>query len=127
MKKIILMILSVSLTAKAADPVKLEKDSPAPFTGLLFSETKALELRNSLIDLDTEKKLNLSFQRELQLKNSSLEFRQNEVTLLQERNNKLSSSLMDERTMTTWERIGWFSLGIVATGLAFYGASKIQK
>jgi len=63
----------------------------------------------------------------LKLQENIIKSHENKVNLLVEQNDKLAKSLYSERTMTTWERVGWFVLGITATGIGAYALKNLAK
>ena len=58
MKKIACLLLTISLISHSllADPVIITKDQKAPFDGLLFSEQKASEMKNKLLEIPSFEK-----------------------------------------------------------------------
>ncbi len=126
MKYFIIFIL-VLQTAFAQDVTKLNKDEKAPYEGYLFPPQKASELKDAVIERDGYKLLNHSLEKSLELQKKNIDLQEQKVDIVLEQNFKLTKSLNDERSMTSWERIGWFTLGVLGTGLAVYGASKINR
>jgi len=121
------LIASLNISALAQEVVIVQKGQEAPFTGLLFTKERADVIRDNEIALDGQKKLNTSLNLELTFKDSSLNARKSEIDILMAQNDKLSKSLMEERSVGSWERLSWVAVGILASGLAFYGLQKVQK
>jgi serine/threonine protein kinase len=71
--------------------------------------------------------INLSLEKSLELEKKNSELQNQKVNVVLEQNLNLTKSLNEERSMSNWERILWFGLGVVGTGMAVYGASKIAK
>jgi len=117
--------LLIGLTnAKAEDnAIYLEKNQPAPFTGILFTETLAKNLRSDLLEGD-KNKLQLHSER---LKSSNLmqiiKLKDTELEAFQRQNQRL---LKQEQTSQTMQYV-WFGLGILATGAAVYGAGALSR
>ncbi len=124
--KIILISFLISIQA-FADPISLSKDQKAPYDGILFTETKANEIRKEILDKDYLQLQNDSLNRSLDLYKSNENLYGQQTQLLLDQNDKLAKSLYQERMVTNWERLGFFLLGIGVTGLAIYGASQLAK
>jgi hypothetical protein len=122
-----LLIFSISLTLNAQESVYLKRGSSAPFDGFLLPPAKVEELKNATLERDSYKLLNISYEKSLQYQNGIQSALEQQTKLLGEDNTRLATSLRDERSMTTLERIGWFALGVFGTGLAAYGISKATK
>lgn len=122
---VLITLISCSLTF--ADTIYLAKDTPAPFEGLLFPTAQANQIRQQLIERDGLLLINTSLQKSLDLSTQIDTSNNKKINLLIEQNDKLASSLSEERTMSNWERVGYFVGGIVVVGLAFYGLGQIHK
>lgn len=105
----------------------LKKDDPAPFDGLLLSNKKANEVKNELVERDKVKEINKSLEISLNLEKENFKLSEDKNKLLINRNDELSKQLQDSREMSDIKKILWFALGVVATGGAVYGASKLAK
>lgn len=124
------IFLIVSLTSNfcyAEDVIRLEKDKPAPFTGFLFTDEKAKEVRIKLLERDFYKETSESFEKSNSFLKQNSTLKDEQIKIIMERNDNLAKALRDERSMNTWERIGWFTLGVVATGAALYGLKQVTK
>lgn len=105
------------------DTQYVEKGSPAPFTGILFTEKKAQAIRAELLDGD-KNKLQLETERNrVERLNQIIELKSEEIELYQKQNRRLLKT--HERTETL--NYVWFGLGILATGLAVYGAGMLAR
>jgi len=127
MKILTVLVCSIFSFVVAADPVYLNKDDKSPYSGLLFTEQKANEIRRELLDKDYLKLQNDSLNRSLDLYKANEALYGQQKQLLLDQNDKLAKSLYQERNLTNWERVGFFVLGITVTGLAIYGASQLAK
>lgn len=124
----ILLTIFVSNIAFAQEDVTvIKKGTPAPYDGILLTEDKARELRNYKIERDNYKLLNESLERSIVLHTRNENIYQTKINLLLEQNDKLAKSLYDAKDTTNLERIMYFSIGVIATGFAVYGATKIVK
>lgn len=131
MKKLIAIICLIGLINPselyAEDSVFLKKDEKAPFEGFLLSEEKVRELRNTTIERDAYKSLNESYQKSTNFLKETLSIKDNQIQILLNQNDNLAKSLKEERSTSNLERIAWFALGVVGTGLAAYGIQKITQ
>lgn len=126
--KVFLMVGTILTTnVHAEDVVILQKDSPAPFTGLLFTQQKANELKNGLVERDGLLKINESLNKSLTLQDNIIQKKDEGITTLLDQNDRLAKSLYNERTVSDWTRAGYFILGVIITGAAFYGAQRITN
>lgn len=125
MNKLITFILLFSFTLYAGDVTHIEKNTPAPYTGYLFTPEKTNEVKNVVVERDGLLKLNESLTKSLQLQSDVADLNQKKVTILLEQQDKLSKSLYDERSVSNWTQFGWFALGVLATSAAIYGVSQI--
>jgi len=122
---LMLSVLSVS-PSFAQDSVLLQAQEKAPFTGILIKPETVQELRRAVIERDGLSQEKVSYERSLELYRKSDELGQKKVDLLLTQNDKLALRLGEERSMSNWQRVGWFSLGIIATGFAGYSLGKIK-
>lgn len=117
------LLLIFSTTIKANDVVYIEKDQKAPFSGILFNEGKARQLRSDILEADkvklqlqsSEFKYN-NLQKIIELKNEELE--------LYEKQNKRLVQLTETNEISSYV---WFGLGVLATGLSVFAAGSLAK
>lgn len=118
-----LSLLGSIANAKAQDAIFIEKNQPAPYSGVLFSESTARQLRSSLLESD---KMALRFANE-QNKSSAyfqtIELKDQEIELYKSQNEKLLRLEDNSETM----KYVWFGLGILVTSAAVYGARGLSK
>lgn len=125
-------IISISLslisnTAYSNDSVFIEKNTPAPFSGFLFSEQKGREIKQRLVEADYFEQLNKSLQIQIKLY-ENIETRNNEkYNILLDQNDRLAKNLYSERNMSTWEKLAYFGLGVLATVLTTYAIKQAVK
>lgn len=120
------LILS-SLSLADTDPYLATKGHVLPQDSWVFSPNKALDVRNRLIDLDAQLKINDSLNKQIDLYKGVNDIQNTNLNLVMQQNDRLAKSLNDDRAMTNYERIGYFILGVVATGVAFYGLKQISR
>lgn len=122
-----MLTLLISSKSFSDEVVVLEKGTSAPYTGYLFPKETAQKTRIKLIEGEEAKKLNESYVRSIEIYRKNEELNNQKVNILLEQNDKLSRSLTDAREMTAFEKIAWFVGGVLVSGAAVYGASKLAK
>jgi hypothetical protein len=111
MVRLIFIMLIISNIAFAQDSVYLNLNDKAPFAGYLLPEATVKQLRNDSLERDMYKTTN--------------DLKDQQIALLGTQNTNLANTLKETSTLSTWEKIGYFTAGIVLTGLAVDAASKI--
>jgi hypothetical protein len=120
----ILLIFSISVNNQAFAVTEaeqnvtiVEKNEPAPFRGYLFSEDKALKFRKDLLQLDTLKAMNDSYERSITLYKTNDELFNYKVNTLLQQNDKLADQLYRSKDRNDWENWAWFAFGILVTSV----------
>lgn len=111
MIKTIIIILLISNFSWAQESVYLNKGDAASFNGYLLPESEVVQLRNNTLDMEM-------YKTESTLKDT-------QINLLTTQNNSLAKTVEDEKNLTLLEKVGFFAAGVIITGLAIDGASKI--
>jgi len=124
--------LSISLIAGsnasfAYDSVLLQKGTPSPFEGVLFSTEDAGKLRVELLEKETYQLLNESYQKSFNLVEASNKLKDEQFDLVMKRNLELTKSLNSQKDMNDWEKFMWFGLGILTSTLTVYGIKNATK
>jgi hypothetical protein len=119
-----MLLLIFSTTVKAdSDVVFVNKNSPAPFDGILFTESKAKDLRRDILESDKTKILLQSQLHKSTMLQQVIELKETEIELYRKQNQRL---LVSEQSSNTMQYV-WFGLGVLATGIAVYGAGSLAK
>ena len=114
-----LIILTIATTTNIhADTVFLKQGEQAPTDGYHVDVDTMKKIRKDGLERDAYKKENESLNKSLELQNLSLQLRKEQVDMLTKDSDRLAERLRKSSQMSTWERVGWFGLGILATGLA---------
>ena len=120
-----LMILLVSHNSFAQDAVELHLGDAAPYPGILFSIPKAQEIRQNEIQLKAYKLINDSLETTAAELEKIKETEDQKVNILLTQNDSLAKDLADARSTSEFTKILWFSLGVVATSVAVWGAHQV--
>lgn len=123
--KLVILLTLFSFVAYAGDVTHIEKDTPAPYTGYLFTPEKTNEVKNVVVERDGLLKLNESLTKSLQLQSDIAELNQKKVNILLQQQEDLSKTLYDQRSMSNLERMLWVGAGILIVGVSIYGVSQI--
>jgi hypothetical protein len=117
------LILVTNLNLKAEDAISIQKGQTAPYSGVLFTESGARDLRSEIINarkveiqLTTEQQKHELSKRIIQLKDS-------EIELYRSQNKRLERANQASDTVKTI----YFGLGILLTAGAVYGAGALSK
>jgi hypothetical protein len=125
MKSFLCLLLISSIAS--AQVVHLDKGSPSPFEGYLFSIESEKANRKSLLDLDIYKELDASNRRMLDLKTQENTILTQQYVLWKDQSASLSKQLVSARNDTFWHSLLYFGLGcLVTTGLA-YAVNKATR
>lgn len=124
---IIALSLSITTLAFADDPLFLQKGSPSPSDGYLFSKEKTLSIRQELIEKDNQQPVIDSLNKELDLYKTNSSLKDQQLTITLQQNTNLIKEKQNAIQSESYEKIIYFGLGVLATGLAIYGAKEITK
>ena len=117
------LLLIFSINARTEDTIFLDKGKPAPYSGILFTEEKAQSIRKELLESDkTSLKLESADSKVAGL-GQIISLKDTEIELYRKQNQDL---LKAEKTSESMRYI-WFGLGVLATGMAVYGAGALAK
>lgn len=117
------LIVVTSQNSLAQDVIEIKKGTEAPFTGLLFSEKKAREVRVELLELDKTKIILDSKEEQLKLHKTMIKLKDEELELYRQQNERL----VKVRNNSDKMQYIWFGLGVIVTGAAVYGAGALSR
>ena len=120
------MIFSVTIRADD-NVVSIKKGEIAPFTGILFTEQKADDVRRQILELEKQRYLVQSRDEKLDIFQVRFELKDEQIELFRQQNDRLVKQNQTNRSVGSIERMVWFGLGILATGAAVYGAGSLAK
>jgi hypothetical protein len=133
MKLLIAAILLFSFTVQSAlanDAITVKEGQVVtkPFDGgTLMDKEMAEKVRDELIEKDYLEKTNESLNKTIILHRSNEEILTNQKGILLNQNIELTKTLNDTRSVSGWEKVGYFVLGVVVTSAAVYGAARLAK
>jgi len=112
MKTLILtMLLLVSTNSHAQNAVKLDKGQPSPFTGVLVTESK-------IIELDKAQRSNVVLKDLAIAKDDLIEYHKKDA--------RTQRGRLSQAKFNSWtSNVGYFVLGVVLTGFTFKISQKI--
>lgn len=121
----ILLVFLLSFNVLAQDVKYLDKDSPAPYNGYLFTIKKTQSVRKELIEKDRLTEFNKVLQENIKIQDQIIENKTEQVQMLAVQNEKLAKEIDSKKGMSNFEKVLWFTLGVTAAGFAVYGAKQI--
>jgi hypothetical protein len=77
------------------------------------------------IELETLRSINESYVKSIGLYQKTIQLHEEKYQLVYNQNEKLSEALVESHRSSDLQKIIWFSLGVLATGFAVYGAKKV--
>lgn len=127
--KLLIGLILIANSAYGADikTIYLPQGQAAPFAGYLSTPDAAAGSTKAINEVGTYKLLNTSLQTSL---DNETKARQNADTtnaILQSDLTNTQKALNEVKATSTWEKVGWFALGVLATGLAVDGAYKLSQ
>jgi hypothetical protein len=128
-KNLLIGLIIVSLTNNgfAQDSIAINKGTPAPFSGILFTKQKSEQIRNELIERDQFKIFNKTLLDNSEIQQKIIGNQKLQVEILLNQNERLVKQTEKAETMSNWQRATWFGLGIISAGFAVYGASLLVR
>lgn len=127
MIKLIALLTLIAFPVYANQAIDIKAGEPAKFDGVLLDKEKANEIKNELIEKDGLVKTNASLNRTIELgtKNTDLLNQTNDI--LMGRNLNLTKELNYARETSTLAKVLYFVGGVALTGVAVWGASKLNR
>lgn len=119
--------LSFSTIVRAEGIVSLQVDEKAPFSGILFSDERANQLRMELIDKDVLEKVNQQLTEEITLFRNNTTLHEGQIKLLTDSNHNLLNKYNDEIKRNETNKYIYFGSGVVITVLSVLLAKQLTK
>lgn len=133
MKSILLvLILVLNQTAFAADTCPddvqvINKGQVANCSGLLFSPEASKQMDEAIADSKYFKEVNGKLIERKKLTDEEISILDQRLKLYMNESNVLAKELSSRNSESSFQRIIYFGLGVLATGVAVYGASQLNK
>jgi hypothetical protein len=127
---IVLCVFTLQVNASDEDAVLLNKDEPAPYSGVLMPVSKVQTLRKMAFDLEIANMKILSYEKSTELFKQNEGIKDESIKLLQEQNLKLGKTVAQRQGLKEFELLfaagtGIFVTGNVPVGLGVMGAGVI--
>lgn len=131
-KKSLICILTVvfftTFQCRAACPESvqlLEKGKPANCTGFLYSPEAEAKSAQDHADAIFYKEYVEKLEKRKELTEKQIQILDKRLDLYIRQSETLAEQLHKRESQNKWERIMWFGLGVLATGIAVHGASRL--
>jgi hypothetical protein len=127
MKYLLIALLIIPQPVFADAVTNIEKGQPAPYSGVLMDKQKAEKVRDELIEKDALVKINESLNKSIILHRNNEDIITNQNKMLLNQNIEVTKALNETRETSTITKIGYFLGGVIITGAAVYGASRLVR
>lgn len=105
----------------------LEENQKAPCTGYLFSPNAEKKASQAVEDVKYYKELSDLYKKRTDLTNQEITVLEERLALYSKASTELAKEVNRKSSEDFWQKTFYFSLGVVATGLIYYAASKTQN
>lgn len=133
MRYISILILFVfnfnqSVWAKCPEDVQvLEKGQVANCDGLLFSPEASKKADEAIQDVKYYKSLTDKLGSRIEYSNKETDILEKRLKLYIDQSNILADQMVKKENEDKWQKVIYFGLGVIATGIAVYGASQLDN
>lgn len=133
MKSILLaLILVLNQTAFAADTCPediqvLNKGQVANCSGILLSPNASKQMDEAIADSKYFKEINLKLIERKELTDKQVSILDQRLQLYMNESTVLAKELSTRDSQSSFQKIMYFGLGVLATGIAVYGASRLDR
>lgn len=103
----------------------LKKGEVANCNGLLYSPEADDQAAKDHLDAKYYKEINLRLEKRKELTDKEIEILDKRLNLYVDQSQTLADQLAKKESTTKWERVLWFGLGVLATGIAVSGAKRL--
>lgn len=126
LQTLLIFSLIVSNVAWAIEPqaVTLSQGQPAPYAGVLLSNSQAKVIYGELKQFDNLKLINESLNKEVTLHETNETEFQKQIIELKSQNTDLSTNLEKASSDNFWRETLFFGLGVLSTGLIVYAVKR---
>lgn len=127
---IILVFLCNSVTFAQSCPEDIqaiEKGQVANCTGTLISPDATKKFDEALQDVEYYEKLTEQLYKRRELSIKEVETLDKRLQLYMEQSETLAKEVYKKEKEDKWQKVIYFGLGVVATGIAVYGAGQLNR
>lgn len=126
LQTLLIFSLIASNVAWAIEPqaVTLSQGQPAPYAGVLLSNSQAKVIYGELKQFDNLKLINESLNKEVTLHEANETEFQKQIIELKSQNTDLSTNLEKASSDNFWRETLFFGLGVLSTGLIVYAVKR---
>lgn len=125
MKKLLSFLMIVTLSVNA-ESINLNVGDLAPFKGVLTDYETSRKVMDDLNRLDVVESINTSLNNSIEMYKEVLSNNEQQHKLLRDSNNRLRDRIEKSESVTSLERVLWFSLGVLGTGFAIKAAKELN-
>lgn len=120
--------LNQSVWAKCPEDVQvLEKGQVANCDGLLFSPEASKKADEAIQDVKYYKSLTDKLGSRIEYSNKETDVLEKRLKLYMDQSNILAEQMVKKENEDKWQKVLYFGLGVLATGIAVYGASNLDN
>lgn len=124
---LILLLIAPPIHADCPEDVQaISKGEVANCDGLLFSEDAARKADASIQDAKYYKNLSELLTKRSELSNKEIDVLTNRLELYINQSEILAKEVYRKESEDKWQKLVYFGLGVIATGVAVYGASQLK-
>lgn len=121
-----ILVLNQTAWAACPDVQDVKAGDKIVCDGVLLSPDAAKKIDGQQVDLKYYKELSDKLLKRQELQDKEINVLDQRLRLYQEQSSLLADRLTSKESTSKWENIGYFALGVLATGLAVYGASQLR-
>lgn len=123
----LLIIPNYSFANSCPEPVQIiQAGQTANCDGFLFSDDAEKKASQAIDDATYYKDLSELLHKRSELSNKQIGILDQRLNLYMTSSNELAKEVVRKRDQDFWQKTIYFSLGVIVTGIAFYGASKLK-
>ncbi len=114
-KTLIIISLIFSNSCFADKAIEMKENDKAPFAGVLMDPEMANSVKSGLLERDLYKEITESQAHSIDLLKQNNTYEEEKVQKLLTQNDLLSERLQSAQSMSTFEKVGLFVLGVAVT------------
>jgi hypothetical protein len=123
---VVLFSINVIATDCKESVTLINEGQKAECTGFLFSPDAEKKASQAYDDAKYYKELSDLLHKRSQLSNEEIKVMDERLKLYQDQSHLLAQEVQKKEKEDFWQKTLYFGLGILATGIAFYGAGQLK-